>query len=82
MGTAFQDLPVITLETELEELRENIRTMEFRYECTSEYMWNAVLAGTERETDEICLWLMDYHRLQTIMGSDAYAALNGTATTN
>ncbi len=82
MGTAFQDLPVIPLETELEELRANIRKMEFRYECTSEYMWNAVLAGTERETDEICLWLMDHHRLKQILKSDTYAALNGTGTIN
>ena len=82
VSTAYQDLPVIPLETELDELRTNIRDMELRYECTSEYMWNAVLAGTERETDEICLWLMDYRRLQTLMESDAYAALNGTRTTS
>ena len=35
-------------------------------------MWNAMLAGTERETDEICLWMMDYHRLMQItVGGDS-----------
>ncbi len=82
MGTAYEDLPVVPLETELDELRTNIKKMEVRYERTSEYMQGAVLAGTERETDEICLWLMDYHRLKQIMASDEYAALNGTGTTS
>ena len=73
---------VVTLEEELEELSANVREMEARYECTSEYMMNAVLAGAERETDEICLWLMDYHLLQELLASDEYAALTGTGTTN
>ena len=73
---------VVTLEEELEELRANIAKMEFRYECSSEYMWNAMLAGTERETDEICLWMMDYHDLQRILASDAYATLSGSGTTD
>ncbi len=65
-------------DVELEELRANIETMELRYECTSEHMWNAVLAGTERETDEICLWLMDYYRLKQIA---AAADPNGSGAT-
>ena len=73
---------VVTLEEEVEELSANVREMEARYECTSEYMMNAVLAGTERETDESCLWLMDYHLLQELLASDEYAALTGTGTTN
>ena len=73
---------VVTLEEELEELSANVREMEARYECTSEYMMNAVLAGTERETDEICLWMMDYHDLQRILASDAYATLSGSGTTD
>ena len=73
---------VVTLEEELEELSANVREMEARHECTSEYMMNAVVAGTERETDEVCLWMMDYHDLQRILASDAYAALTGTGTTN
>ncbi|MCY4456114.1 MAG: hypothetical protein OXC56_07365 [Chloroflexi bacterium] len=63
---------------ELGALRANIQKMELRYKCTSEYMWNAVLAGTERETDEICLWLMDYYRLKQI---DDAADSNGTGAT-
>ena len=73
---------VVTLEEELAELMTNVREMEARYECTSEYMMNAVLAGTERETDEICQWLMNYHELQRILASDEYAARSGTATTS
>lgn len=68
----LEQTKVVTLEEELEELRANIAKMEFRYECSSEYMWNAMLAGTERETDEICLWMMDYHRLMQItVGGDS-----------
>ena len=78
----LEQTKVVTLEEELEELRANIAKMEFRYECTSEYMWNAMLAGTERETDEICLWMMDYHDLQRILASDAYATLSGSGTTD
>ena len=73
---------VVTLEEEFEALSANVREMEAHNECTSEYMMNAVLAGTERETDEICLWLMDYHLLQELLASDEYAALTGTGTTN
>ena len=69
---------VVTLEEELEELRANIAKMEFRYECTSEYMWNAMLAGTERETDEICLWMMDYYRLMQITAGGDSADPNDT----
>ena len=72
----------VTLEKELEALSANVREMEARYECTSEYMVKAVLAGTERETDEICLWLMDYHLLRELLASDEYAALSDTGTTN
>ena len=78
----LEQTKVVTLEEELEELRANIAKMEFRYECSSEYMWNAMLAGTERETDEICLWMMDYHDLQRILASDAYATLSGSGTTD
>ena len=78
----LEQTKVVTLEEELNELRANIAKMEFRYECTSEYMWNAMLAGTERETDEICLWMMDYHDLQRILASDAYATLSGSGTTD
>ena len=78
----LEQTKVVTLEEELNELRANIAKMEFRYECSSEYMWNAMLAGTERETDEICLWMMDYHDLQRILASDAYATLSGSGTTD
>jgi hypothetical protein len=70
---------VVSPDEELEELRANIREMELRYGCTSEHMWSVVLAGTERETDEICVWLMDYYRLKQIA---AAAGPNGTAATS
>lgn len=73
---------VVALDEELEALSANVREMEARYECTSDDMMKAVLDGTERETDEICLWLMDYHLLQALLASDEYAALNGTGTTS
>ncbi len=67
---------------ELEELWANVAKMEARYECTSEDMWNAVLAEPDRGTSEVCQWLEDYHEIQQILASDEYATLTGTATTD
>ena len=72
---------VVPREKQLAELRANIQEMEARYECTSERMWHAVIAGTERETDEICLWLMDYYRLRELQARGDAADPNGTGAT-
>ena len=82
MVLAFEDIPVVPLETEVRELQANIRKMELRYECSSEYMYRAVLDGRMRETFEVCEWMADYYYLQEILASDEYAALNGSATTS
>ena len=80
-GSRPEPMPFVPMEEDVRQLRANIEAMERRYEISSEDMRQAVLAGTMRETFEVCEWMTDYWLLREIMASDEYAASNGSAPT-
>ena len=81
-GSSPKPMRIVPLDQEMRKLRANIEAMERRYEISSEDMRQAVLAGTMRETFEVCEWMTDYWLLREIMASDEYAASNGSAPTS
>ena len=56
--------------------------MERRYECSSEFMAEIVVAGYQRETAEIARWLNDYRTLQSLTENDDREASTATTTTS
>lgn len=59
-------IPVIPWEPQMEEnLREQIRMYEERYEMSSEEMALALHYGSERETAEKLRWMSDYYILRS-----------------
>ena len=71
-----------SVEKTIERLVTFIGRMERRYECSSDSMATAVVAGTMRETTEIARWLNDYRTLQRLREQTDSDSLTSTTTTS
>ena len=71
-----------SIDATITRLRTFIARMERRYECSSEFMTEIVVAGYQRETAEIARWLNDYRTLQSLTGKDDREASTATTTTS
>ena len=54
----------------LSQLHKNLREYEARYELPSKMLEAELAAGKIKETHEVCNWLMDYHTLLRLEGTE------------